>query len=336
MNMRFGLRPAVAVVSLGAALTMMAPANAFAATRIPFGDDGHFDRTLNVSGTVDLDVQTGSGDIVVKTGDGSKVEIHAKIHAKNGKNGGDVAQYISQIEANPPIEQNGNTIRVGHIENNDWKKNISISYELTVPAQTKLKSESGSGDVTVDGVAGPLEANSGSGSLKVTHIGSEVHARTGSGDVQVTDVHGSARLSSGSGTIDAKGIGGGLVASSGSGDIKLVQTAAGDVEIQTGSGSVNVTGANGAVKAQSGSGGISVEGTPAGDWRLHTGSGDVEVKLPAQAGFNLVARTGSGSIDSNREIAVQGKISPRELQGKVGSGGPTVELATSSGSIQIR
>jgi hypothetical protein len=33
---------------------------------------------------------------------------------------------------------------------------------------------------------------------------------------------------------------------------------------------------------------------------------------------------------------VQGKLSPRELQGKVGGGGPTVELSTSSGSIQIR
>ncbi len=334
MNVRFGLRPAVAVVSLGAALAILAPANVFAATRTPFGEDGHFDRTLNVSGAADVDVQTGSGNIVVKTGDGSKVVVHATIHVNHDGSG--AQQYVSQIEANPPIEQNGNTIRIGHIENQDWKKHISISYDVTVPAQTKLKSESGSGDVTVDGVAGPLEANSGSGSLKVSHIGSEVHARTGSGDVQVADVHGSARLSSGSGSINATGIGGGLIASSGSGDISLAQTAAGDVEIQTGSGSVNVKGANGAVKAQSGSGGISVEGTPAGDWRLHTGSGDVEVKLPAQAGFNLVARTGSGSIDSNREIAVQGKISPRELTGKVGNGGPTVELATSSGSIQIR
>ena len=301
----------------------------------PFGEEGHFDRTLTVSGAVDLDVQTGSGDITMKTGDSSKVEIHAKIHA-NHWGSGDVQKYVQEIEANPPIEQNGNTIRVGHITNENWKHNISISYELVVPAQTKLVSQSGSGSEAIDGIAGPLEANSGSGSLKVSNIGNEVHARTGSGDIDLSNVKGGVKVSAGSGSISAKGIAGGLDASSGSGSIALEQTAPGNVDIQTGSGSVEVKGANGAVKAQTGSGGISVAGNPSGEWTLHSGSGDVAVQLPAQASFNLVARTGSGSIDSNREIAVQGKISPRELTGKVGNGGPTVELSTSSGSIQIR
>jgi len=49
-----------------------------------------------------------------------------------------------------------------------------------------------------------------------------------------------------------------------------------------------------------------------------------------------MARTSSGNIETSHEISVQGKISPRELQGKVGAGGPLVELSTSSGGIQIR
>ena len=93
-------------------------------------DDGHFDRTLTVSGAVDLDVQTGSGEITVRTGDSSKVEIHGRIHANHGWFGADAEQRIHELEANPPIEQNGNTIRVGHIENHDGKNNISISLSL--------------------------------------------------------------------------------------------------------------------------------------------------------------------------------------------------------------
>ena len=61
-----------------------------------------------MTGAVDLDVQTGSGDITVRTGDSTKVEIHAKIH---GSGWGDVEQRIHEIENNPPIEQSGNTIR---------------------------------------------------------------------------------------------------------------------------------------------------------------------------------------------------------------------------------
>jgi DUF4097 and DUF4098 domain-containing protein YvlB len=329
MKIRRHTFPALLALVLSLAATMASrPARA--------SDDGHFDRTLSVTGAVDLDVQTGSGEISVRTGDSSKVEIHGRIHANHGWFGAEAEQRVHEIEANPPIEQNGNTIRVGHIENHDWKNNISISYELVVPVQTKLRSESGSGDQVIAGIAGPADASSGSGRLRLSNIGGETHARTGSGDIELNGIQGAAKVVAGSGSIRAIGIAGALTASSGSGSVKFEQTAAGDVEIGTGSGDVEIKGAKGALKVQTGSGSITAQGNPSGDWRLHTGSGDVTVELPQQAAFNLVARTSSGSIDSSREIAVQGKLSPRELQGKVGGGGPTVELSTSSGSIQIR
>jgi hypothetical protein len=168
MKMKVSMRsfPVLLVlVALSVALTAFP---AFAAS------EGHFDRTLTVTGAVDLDVQTGSGEISVRAGDSTKVEIHAKIH---GSGWGDVEQRIHEIENNPPIEQSGNTIRIGHIENHEWKRNISISYELIVPAQTKLRSESGSGDQKVEGVNGPAEMNSGSGGLHVKNIGAGKHSR---------------------------------------------------------------------------------------------------------------------------------------------------------------
>lgn len=315
-------------------LVLVALSAALAAAPVFAGSsDGHFDRTLNVTGAVDLDVQTGSGDITLRTGDSTKVEIHAKIH---GSGWGDVEQRIHEIESNPPVEQSGNTIRIGHIENRDWKHNISISYELIVPSQTKLRSESGSGDQRADGISGPADMNSGSGSLRVKNIGGEVRARTGSGDIELETIRGDAHASAGSGTIRAIGIGGGLIASSGSGDVKLEQSAPGDVEISTGSGDVEMKSIKGGAKVTTGSGSIIAQGDPTGDWRLHSGSGSVSVDFPPQAAFNVVARTSSGNIETAHEIAVQGKISPRELQGKVGAGGPLVELSTSSGSIEIR
>jgi hypothetical protein len=324
----------VRVRAVSGLLVVMALAVVIAASPVLAGSsEGHFDRTLNVTGTVDLDVQTGSGDITLRTGDSSKVEIHAKIH---GSGWGEVEQHIREIENNPPIEQSGNTIRIGHIENRDWKHNISISYELVVPSQTKLRSESGSGDQRADGISGPADMNSGSGSLHVKNIGGEVRARTGSGDIELETIRGNAHASAGSGTIRAIGMGGGLIASSGSGDVKLEQTAAGDVEISTGSGDVEIKGVKGGARVTTGSGRITAQGDPTGDWRLRSGSGSVSVDFPPQAAFNLVARTSSGNIETAHDISVQGKITPRELQGKVGAGGPLVELSTSSGAIEIR
>ena len=298
--------------------------------------EGHFDRTLSVTGAVDLTVQTGSGNIAVKPGDPNKMEIHATIHANHSGLNGDASARINDIEANPPIEQNGSTIRIGHFDDRDRERGISINYEVIVPAQTKLHSESGSGDETIDGIAGPVEATSGSGELKLSNIGNEVHARTGSGGVELSSIKGSARVSSGSGTIRAMGIAGGLNASSGSGEVKLEQAAAGDVEISTGSGDVNIKGAKGAVRVTTGSGEINAQGTPTGDWNLHTGSGSVTVEFPENAAFELYARTSSRNIETKHEVSVQGNVGTHELRGKVGSGGAVrVELRTSSGTIRI-
>jgi hypothetical protein len=53
-------------------------------------------------------------------------------------------QRVHAIESNPPIQQNGNVIRIGHMEDPELRRGISVSYEVTVPAETKLRSQTGS------------------------------------------------------------------------------------------------------------------------------------------------------------------------------------------------
>jgi DUF4097 and DUF4098 domain-containing protein YvlB len=310
-------------------------ATSFAAISARAAEEGHFDRTLSVTGAVDLDVQTGSGDIKVRAGASDKVEVHAKIRA-GGWHIGDVDARIHQIEANPPIEQNGNTIRIGHTSDHELLRNISISYDIIVPAETKLHSASGSGDQSIESIHGPIDATSGSGGLRASNIGDEARVRTGSGDIELHSIHGATRASAGSGTIRAMGISGALTASSGSGNVILEQTAAGDVEVSTGSGEVELKGVKGAVRASTGSGNVIAQGQPTGAWKLRTGSGDVRIEFPQDAAFDLHAHTASGSIESSHEVSVQGKLSPREIDGKVHGGGVLVDVSTSSGSITIR
>lgn len=328
------MRTRVRVV--GVCFIWAAMATALTALPAAAAQEGHFDRTLSVTGPVDLSVQTGSGNISVNPGDSSKVEIHATIRADHSWLNGDASARIHDIETNPPIDQNGNTIRIGHFDDRGREHGISISYEVIVPEQTKLHSESGSGDGTIAGIAGPVDVMSGSGDLRVANIGGEVHARTGSGSVELNAIKGEVRATSGSGSIHALGIAGGLNASSGSGEVKLEQTAAGDVEISTGSGDVDIKGAKGAVSVTTGSGEITAQGVPSGDWKLRTGSGSVTVEFPENAAFELYAQTSSGNIETKHTISVQGNISTHELHGKVGSGGAVrVELRTSSGTIRI-
>jgi hypothetical protein len=299
--------------------------------------DGHFERTLTVNGPVDLEVTTGAGNVTVHSGDANKVEIHATIHAGESwrDSNRDTESRVQYLEQHPPIKQDGNTITIGHIEDRDLMRNLSISYDIVTPAQTHLHSATGSGNSTVEGLAGPAESSSGSGDVRLNDIGADVVARTGSGEITISGVKGGLRASSGSGNIRAEQISGAITASTGSGDVRLTQSGAGHVEVSTGSGTVEVNGVKGGVQIGTGSGNITAEGTPTGNWRLHTGSGDLTVELPPQTSFELYAHTSSGSIESKFDISTEGTISPRDFHGKVGSGGPVVELRTSSGTIHI-
>ena len=298
--------------------------------------EGHFARTLQVSGAVELEVQTGSGNIDVRTGDSSTVRITGTIRSSDGWFGGsDAEEKVHYLEANPPIEQHGNIIRIGHIEDRDLTRNISISYEIVAPVETRLRSSSGSGEQDVSGLRGPVEASSGSGSLRLTNIGDMVRASTGSGHISVEGVKGAVRASTGSGEILATGVAGGLHASTGSGSVTLRQTAPGDVEVSTGSGTLQLEGVHGAVRAQTASGNILVEGEGQDSWRLSTASGNVTVRLPAQQGFTLHARTVSGTVHTAREMTVQGTIGKHELEGRVGDGGFALDVSTVSGSIRV-
>jgi hypothetical protein len=329
----------ITVALLALAMTM---AGALAASVANGASDyfaeGSFDRTLKVSGAVDLTIATGSGSISVRSGDASSVHVSARIRVSEGWHISDseAKDKVSKLEANPPIEQDGNTIRIGEIRDEELRHNVSISYEVVTPAESRLHSSTGSGSQTIDGVRGPVEATTGSGGLRISRIGAELRASTGSGTITLDDIKGSVRATTGSGSIRAMGIAGGLSAVTGSGTVELEQTAAGDVDVQTGSGGIELRGVHGRLSARAGSGHISADGVPTGDWRLHTGSGGVTLHLPADAGFELEASTGSGTITTTHELTVSGIIGGRhELRGKAHGGGPLISASTSSGSIRV-
>lgn len=302
-----------------------------------FSTEGSFDRTLKVSGAVDLEVKTGSGRISVRSGPPGTVTVHGTIRASDSWGGGmSPEDKVKRLQENPPIEQSGNSIHIGYIRDEDLRRNVSISYEVVAPADTRLQSHTGSGSQSIEGLKGPVEAHTGSGSIKMLDIGAGIKASTGSGSIELDNIQGSVRASTGSGSIRAGRVGGGLTASTGSGNVTYQQAAAGSVEVETGSGNVAVENVKGSLRAETGSGRIEAGGDPSGSWELHTGSGGVTVRLPSQAAFDLYARTSSGSISVDHPITVQGTISRREIRGKVrGGGGFNLDVRTGSGSIRV-
>jgi DUF4097 and DUF4098 domain-containing protein YvlB len=253
-----------------------------------------FERNLTVNGHVELSIATGSGNIHLTHGSGDRVHIFGRV--KSGWGSGASEERIREIANNPPIEQTGNIIRIGARHEN--YHNISIDYEIEAPANSFLEANSGSGNVTDDGVGE------------------------------------NAKLSTGSGNIHATGLQGGFNANTGSGDIYAEQTGSGDVKAQTGSGNLELKGVQGGLRAGTGSGDIKVTGSPSNPWHLETGSGGVEF-WPGNTGFTLDASTGSGSVHTDKEMLTQGSSDRHHITGKIGGGGPTVRIETGSGDIRV-
>lgn len=300
---------------------------------------GQFERTLTVTGAVDLDVQTGSGHVIVRPGSAGRVRVVGRIEARTDDwwGGGklDPAEKVRRIEANPPIEQNGNSIRIGRLEDKDLQRNVSIHYELEVPAETALKAHTGSGHQEITGIRGPVTSSSGSGHLKISDIGGVVDADTGSGHIELSRIKGTVTAETGSGHITADGVPGPFSASTGSGSVTANLSVPGSVEITTGSGGVEVSGARGSVRISTGSGSIRVDGEPTEGWKLSTGSGSINVRVPSSSAFTLAARSHSGSVRTSHPVTVLGTVKRNELRGPVRGGGPTLQLETGSGSISI-
>jgi hypothetical protein len=297
--------------------------------------EGSFQRTLQVTGPVNLDVSTGSGSIQIRTGATNQVQVTGHIKTRDWL-GGNGEEKVKQLQANPPILQSGNDIRIGHIDDSELRQNVSISYELVVPGETQLHSHTGSGHQTVEGIRRSVEVGTGSGELKITDIGDTVRADTGSGDVQIDRVKGNVRARTGSGSIHATAIGGGFEANTGSGHITLEQTSPGAVRADTGSGGMELRGVRGSLEAKAGSGTIRAEGDPTGAWVVHTGSGGVQLRFPSDAAFDLDAHTSSGSISVDHPVTVQGSVGRKQIRGKVRGGGVPVEVETGSGNIEIQ
>jgi DUF4097 and DUF4098 domain-containing protein YvlB len=263
--------------------------------------------------------------------------VNARISASDSWFGGGLSasEKVKRIESNPPISQSGSVIKIGRIEDRDLRNNVSISYDVTLPNASRLHTETGSGDQTIQDIQGPLRASSGSGNIRASKIGGESRLNTGSGDIKLDGVKGSVYANAGSGNIVANGIAGGFYAETGSGDVTLVQDATGHVVAKTGSGNVHLKNVKGGVEARTGSGGVEAQGEAKGDWDIHTGSGDIVLRLPSQAAFNVDARSSSGGVTVNHPITVQGTVKKNQVQGKVGAGGPLLSLQTGSGEIRI-
>ena len=299
-----------------------------------------FDKTVKLAGDGRVELSNVSGDVTVKTWNRNEVKIDAlKVsRATSKEKARENADKVKIVVSNE-----GDLVRVKTEYPKEKKDNknlhVSITYVLTVPKGASPSVSTVSGDVEIADIDGDVKASTVSGGVHLGKIGGGVKAKSVSGGIVLEGAKKGARCDVVSGSIKVSDVVGEVSAKCVSGNIKLFDIR-GNVDVETTSGEIYLTNIAGAdhVRAKILSGDLKYEGEILGSgvYEFQSHSGDVTLYIPASSAFDLEAKTFSGSIDSDFEITLSGKISKKSIRGKANGGGADLEVQTFSGDVVIK
>ncbi len=173
------------LIPLGSILALIVIAAFSAGCGIGPGENGSFDKTMTVTGPVQLEENNGSGRVEVRSGQSGEVRDHAEftvwLSIFDDKNG-----HLSEIRNHPPVDQQGNLVRIE--SRGDQFNHISVDYTIYVPAETEVRANLGSGSVEVNDVQGPVNLHTGSGRIGAHRIRGDAETKTGSGSIELFDI----------------------------------------------------------------------------------------------------------------------------------------------------
>jgi hypothetical protein len=278
-------------------------------------------RTFQIAERARLTIGNASGNVVIRRGEPGVVSVAATKRASG------IGVHPERIQVS--TEQFGDTLNIS--TRMDWSflelSLRNVDFEITVPTDSDIQLDNGSGRIVVQGASGDIRVRTGSGRIEARDLQGQIALKTGSGRIELNNLQGQIFAKTGSGSIQSSDLQGPTTLRTGSGGLR-VSGLQGVATLKTGSGSVAIDHSEliGESSLRTGSGSIAFEGTlePYGDSVFRTGSGAVNVRLSADTAFSLNARTGSGGVVN-------------EFGGnEVGSGARArLKLRTGSGRIHI-
>jgi DUF4097 and DUF4098 domain-containing protein YvlB len=330
-----------------------------------FGQEHDDDRTLNraIPAGAAVDIQVAHGDVTVTASGDDQIHVasHLVVFAANER-----AAKRGLDALAPQLAVNGKNVTLRAADASDGHADLTIEIPNgAVPSVT-----AGHGDVTLEGLAGPVSVNADRGDVKADNLTGGLHVRMGKGDfsahaiagdltlqgklddVSISDVQGRVALDgdffgdtdlahisapvhfhSTRTDLEVATIPGDL--SIDSGDLQL-NNATGPAKISTSAKDVECSAISGDLRVEDGDGDIAVAAiAPLGELHIHNRNGAIQLTVPLGAGFQLQATARNGDIDSKLNLPVSEAGEGHSVSGQVGGGGPRIELVADHGDITI-
>jgi hypothetical protein len=290
-------------------LGLIVAALSLVVTAIPAAAESRLEKTLELQpkGQFILDSDAGSVSVTGTTQSGARLVITSERNDLN-------SEFDFHFEASAGLAR----VTARHKQEFGWAHNVSLHFEVEVPAETRTEIRTGGGSIKIFGLHGESNLKTSGGSIEVTGLNGPLQAHTSGGPIHVREVTGDAQVDTSGGGIDVEAVEGNLRAHTSGGGIR-VERVTGYLEAKTSGGPIRANYSRG--NAHGG--------------ELETSGGSIEVAIDPSANLNLDASTSGGSVSTDLPVRVVGTISHSSLHGSIGSGGETLRLHTSGGSIRI-
>jgi DUF4097 and DUF4098 domain-containing protein YvlB len=282
-------------------------------------------RRFTAGANAQLDLETLSGDIIVRAGSGREIVVEIIRNAR-GTTDAAAKTALSRVRVDSEERAGRITVKAVYPSERQTSYSVSVDYRVTAPAGTRVTTRAVSGDVTIDGISGDLSVNTMSGDILVTDASRLTGAKTASGDVTLRNV-------------GAEGL---LEASTMSGDIIATGVKAHRVDLGTMSGSVTARAVTAdEVKLSSMTDDVVFDGAlaPRGRYEFTTHSGDVRITIAGDTGFAFEGSTFTGGVrnDAGLKLTTVGnrRTSTRNVRGTFGDGSAVITATSFSGDVIV-
>lgn len=261
------------------------------------------DTTIAFDKNGTVTINAGNGDIFVTGGPASQ------LHVRGASDDDNIRFVVSGSSVDLSGARRGGETR----------------FEITVPYGARVVAKTQSGDISVRGTRGEVEATAQNGDVRIDEVNGRLDVKTFSGDVIASNIVGDVEIGSQSG------------------DMSLTDVR-GNIEIGNTSGDVIMKGVTArVVRARTVSGDVSYDGTidPAGRYELVSHSGDVHLRVPRDASAQLTVSTWNGEILSDFPITLKpgehdiGASNSKRFTFSIGGGAARISAETFSGDVAV-
>ena len=288
--------------------------------------DSNVEKNIDVQPNGKLLVQTHLGHVRLKAIDGNQVQVKVlrKVRAETREQADAVfeAQKIDFDVSNFDLEEGRDAVVLIKLdeESEAWKSGVNFKLmecEIGLPAEYNVDINTSAGHISAPDIRGIVKMQTSGGHIQLDGCSDKANLRTSGGHITIGKV---------TGDLVGKTSGGNITVANVSGDAEL-KTSGGHIIVEESDGSVSAFTAGGNIK-------VLMSQQPRNDMVLSTSAGNVVVTLSKDIKLDVVA---SASIGKVKGDAVKNTTeNNNEAEFSINGGGPTLEVNSSAGNIELK